>query len=239
MVLQPEDQEDVEELIKIEEKDQYIEIGGAVTFTEIVEGPLSNNLKGLIKAASLVGSPQIRNKGTVGGNICNGSPAADTVPPLMALDSILILGSKEGTREISLTDFYLDKGRVNLNDNEVLVKIRFKKPQDNQKLGFSKLGLRKALAISRICTSVFIEIEDDKVKTMAIANGSLGKHALREVEVEEFFVGKALDDITIEEGAELLSKVVEERLNGRSSMEYKKEAVKATFKEAVFHALQD
>ena len=90
----------------------------------------------------MVGSPQIRNKGTIGGNIANGSPAADSVPPLMALDSIVTLKSIDGIREISLEDYYLNP----IKEKELLINIRFKRPKDNQILTFAKLGLRKALS---------------------------------------------------------------------------------------------
>ena len=117
----------------------------------------------------MVGSPQIRNKGTIGGNIANGSPAADSVPPLMALDSIVTLLSIEGTREISLEDYYYDS----IKENELLVNVKFKKPKDNQVLTFAKLGLRKALAISRLTLSSYIEFEDKTIDSIRVASGAL------------------------------------------------------------------
>lgn len=230
----------IEEISYIKEDGEYIEIGAATTFTTIANSKeLGERLFGLKEAAHSVGSPQIRNKGTVGGNICNGSPAADTVPPLLALDAKATIKSKNASREVPVECLFLDKGKVDLRDDEVLVSLRFKKPKENHVLSFSKLGLRKALAISRICTSVFIEFEDkDICKDIRIANGSLGKHGVRERAVEEFFKGKKLTEDVIQEGAELMQKQVQERLAGRSTVGFKSVAVKGVFKEAIYNAIK-
>lgn len=231
----------LDEIIYMKENNENIEIGAATTFTEIGSNPLTDGgLKGLRDAANSVGSPQIRNGGTVGGNICNGSPAADTVPPLLALGAVAIIGSKNGNREVPLEEFFLDKGKVDLKDEELLLGVRFKKPLKGQGVSFSKLGLRKALAISRICTSVYLSLdENNKCDDIRVANGSLGRYAVREKEVEEFFKGKMINDELIEEGARLLQKEVEKRLAGRSTVEFKAEAVKGTFKEAMSKAISN
>ena len=230
----------VEEMSYIKEDGEYIEIGAATTFTAIADSDvLGERLNGLKEAAHSVGSPQIRNKGTVGGNICNGSPAADTVPPLLALDTVATLKSKNTVREVLVEDLFLDKGKVDIKADEVLVSLRFKKPNARQILSFSKLGLRKALAISRICTSVFIEFDEKNTcKDIRIANGSLGKHGIRERAVEEFFKGKKLTDEVIEQGVELMQNQVQERLSGRSTVGFKSVAVKGVLKDAIYSAMK-
>ncbi|RKD31665.1 FAD binding domain-containing protein [Thermohalobacter berrensis] len=232
---------DIEELHGIKKEGEFIEIKGATTFTEIVKSNLVNKqLIGLKEAAKSVGSPQIRNRGTIGGNICNGSPAADIVPPLLALDSTVLLKSKNKEREISLEELFLDKGKVNLKENELLYSVKFKKINKNQVLSFSKLGLRKALAISRLCISVFLELDKSKeCKRVKIADGALGKHGVRERKVEEFLLGKRLNEETIEEGAIILQEEISHRLQGRLSLPFKKEAVKGVFKSAISKALEN
>lgn len=229
----------LEEMSFIKVENDFVEIGAATTFTEIAESQVLNGrLVGLKEAAHSVGSPQIRNKGTIGGNICNGSPAADTVPPLLALDAVAVIKSKNGEREVLVEELFLDKGKVALEHNEILISVKFKNPSDNQVLSFSKLGLRKALAISRICTSVFIEFDEEKAcKEIRIANGSLGKFGAREREVEEFFKGKKLTEEVIEEGAKLMQGQVAERLAGRSTVEFKSAAVKGVLREALNNAI--
>ena len=229
----------IEEIKKIEEVDGYIEIGAGVTFTELVKSSrLDGNLKGLIQACHSVGSPQIRNKGTIGGNIANSSSAADSIPPLLCLDTTLVFESLGGAREVSLEDFYLDKEKSGLRDDELLTKIRFKKLNKNTRLSFSKIGLRKALAISRLSNSILLELEEGKVKHIAIGSGALGRYPLRERQIEDFLVGKKLTDENIDEALKLLKIELEKRLGGRSTFPYKKVAIESTFIEAMKEVIE-
>ncbi len=96
-------------------------IGSALSFTEVLENEtVKNDYPGLWQACKSVGAPQIRNKGTIGGNLANGSPAADSAPPLLALDAKLKLSSAKGSRMVALSDFYLDKGKTVLAADEVI-----------------------------------------------------------------------------------------------------------------------
>jgi carbon-monoxide dehydrogenase medium subunit/xanthine dehydrogenase FAD-binding subunit len=230
----------VEELKYIEEKDGFIEIGAATTFKEIQYHPyFSENMKGISKAASMVGSPQIRSSATIGGNICNGSPAADIVPPLLALDAVATIKCRRGTREINLEKFFVGKGKVDIDPYEMLTSVKFKALEKDSLLSFSKLGLRKALAISRICTSVMLQLDEDHTcKNIKIANGSLGEYGVREKEVEKFYINNKINEETISEGLELLRKSIDDRLHGRSSLPYKIEAVEGTFREAMKSAMK-
>jgi CO/xanthine dehydrogenase FAD-binding subunit len=223
----------IEELKQIQDINGFIEIGAAVTFTEIVESSFFvDNLYGLNKASRLVGSPQIRNKGTIGGNIANGSAAADAIPPLIALDSVLIIENEDGRREVKLEDYYRDG--IGIREDELLTKIRFKKPRKSQSLSFSKLGLRKALAISRISMANLMELDENgKILSVSMASGALGKYPLREVEVEEFLLGKVLDENTIGEALKVLQGAMDNRLGGRSTLPYKRVAVERMLREVM------
>ncbi len=226
----------VKELREVKDDGEYLTIGGGVTFTDIVESPVfDGNLYGFKKSCHMVGSPQIRNKGTVGGNIANGSSAADSVPPLMALDSEVILVSGSGERRIGLEDYYHDK----IRPDELLVGVRFKKPKKNEVVTFSKLGLRKALAISRLTLSSFIGFDGEgKVETVRIGSGALAKYPMREVEVEEYLMGKKLSDETIELAIGVLKDSMDERLKGRSTLPYKRVAISTILKEALDEAME-
>lgn len=223
----------LEELKEIKENAGVFEIGGAVTFTQIVDSDLfKGNLYGLNKSAREVGSPQIRNKGTLGGNIANGSSAADIVPPLIALDASIVLESKKGQREIKLVDYYEDPVRV--GDDELISKIYFYKPKENQVLSFSKLGLRKALAISRLTISALLELDDeDEIKTLRLASGALARFPMREKEVEDFFLGKKLCEENIEKAILVFQESLDRRLDGRSTLPYKRIAVERMLREAL------
>lgn len=226
----------IEELKIIEDDGEYITIGGGVTFTQIVENNLfENNLYGFQKACRMVGSPQIRNKGTIGGNIANGSSAADSIPPLICLDAIVTLESLGETREILLKDYYDDQ----IKEKELLTKIRFKKPRENQIITFSKLGLRKALAISRLTISSFIDFDDyGFIKDARVASGALGKYPMREIEVEEYLIGKEVNEKTIEGSIDTLKSSMDIRLKGRSTLPYKRTAIYTILRETLEAALE-
>ena len=229
---------DISEMKKIEEINEILKIGAVTTFASISKAPLfQTNLRGLAEAARSVGSPQIRNAATIGGNICNASPAADIIPPLLALDAIITIKGKAEEAAMSLEAFLLDKGKVKLESNQMLYNIAFEKPNANQSLGFAKLGLRKALAISRIAVAVFLEIEENHFKQIRVATGACGKLALREGAIEDFLNNKAITDQTIEEASELFKTQIEARLQGRNAAEYKAVAIKGVFIEALNKAL--
>lgn len=222
----------IKELRFIKEENGFIEIGAASTFTDIVKSEIfENNLYGFKKACKLVGSPQIRNKGTIGGNIINGSSAADSIPPLLCLEAVLVYRSKDSEREVSLEEFYTDKENKNIRQNELLTEIRFKRPEG--RLSFSKLGLRKALAIARISNSILLKVEEGKIVDAKVASGALGLYPLRERTVEDYLIGKSFDNEVKEEAFKLLQEAMRERLEGRSTFPYKKVAVEHTFKEAL------
>lgn len=221
----------IDEIKVIEEIGEYIVMGALASFTDVVESDLfKDNLKGFNKACRMVGSPQIRNKGTIGGNIANGAAAADAAPPLICLESTLVLESLNGKREISLEDYYSDPVR----EGEILTFISFKKPNEEKKLTFAKLGLRKALAISRLTNSALIELDKDKkISFVRIASGALAKTPVREYDVEEYLMGKMINDETIEGAIDTLKEAMERRLRGRSTLPYKSQAIRTTLREAL------
>lgn len=225
----------IPDISHIIERDGYIEMGGVTTFIQIAESKiLGRELMGLKKACSMVGSPQIRNRGTVGGNIINGSPAADSVPPLIALDSEITLASINGERTMKIEDYYLYKDELGIKNNEILTNIKFKALKNDEAITFSKLGLRKALAISRISMSIFLSLNEEKrCKDIRIVSGALGKFPMREREVEKVFVDKKIDEDLVCEGLKVLEGVLDNRLKGRPTLEYKRQAVKGLFIEAM------
>ncbi len=212
-----------------------VQIGAGTTFSEIEDHDLfEGRLKGLKEGAMEVGSPQIRNAGTIGGNICNASPAADTVPPLLALNAKVVLQSRQGLRSMTLEDFFLGKGKVDLGPGEFLYYIEFEQMTGEQGLGFEKLGPRKALAISKICTAVFIDLDKDLIlRDIRIANGSLGPNSLREREVEAVLKGKKLTEELKEKAQIKFKEVISLRLKGRSGVDFKEEAIRGIFKQAL------
>ncbi|MCC5912065.1 MAG: xanthine dehydrogenase family protein subunit M [Clostridiaceae bacterium] len=228
----------LEELKGIAFKGSYIEIGAATTFAEMMDHVITKEkTPALVKAARSIGSPQIRNTATIGGNICNASPAADMLPVLLALDASIILKDLEGEKTILLEQVLKGKGKIDIERNQLLSYVKFKAPVDGEGLSFEKLGFRKALAIAKIALGVFVEVENNKCKEIRIGSGAIHNRAIRESKIEDYFRGKILSDAVIEEGSELFQEEVRERLINRSSGEFKREAIKGIFTTAMKTAL--
>ena len=149
----------IEELRKIEEKNGTVSIGAAVTHSEIASSSLVKKYgKVLSDAASEIGSPQIRNLGTIGGNIVNASPAADTIPPLMVLNAMGRVVSREGEKEVPLSQLFKGPYETNLKPHELLVQITFQKLPPDMRSSFVRLARRDAMAIARMSVAIILQI---------------------------------------------------------------------------------
>jgi CO/xanthine dehydrogenase FAD-binding subunit len=149
-----------------------------------------------------MGSPQIRNQATVGGNIASASPCADTVPPLMAAGARLRLSSKDADREVSLEDFMQDAGRTIIRDHEVLTDIIVPKLSAGCRSHFVKVGRRKALAISVINLAGWAKKDSNGVlEDIKIVLGSVAPTAFRAKSAEAVLKGEVPTDSAIQEAA--------------------------------------
>lgn len=240
----------VNELNYIKEDDNYIRIGAGTTFTELSNNAIIlKNARALAQACSKVGSTQIRNLGTIGGNVVTGSACGDSVSALVALDAILVLQSPKGKRETTLTDFY-SPGQKSVCDgcyhnipgvakDEILVEIYFKKAQKNEYSAFRKLGKRKALAKSILTVGIVIEFDDDKkVKNGRISLGAVGKHPYCVTSAEKIIEGKKLTDETINNCLDEISNIVIANIGSRASCPFKKESVKGVAKEVFMSIIE-
>lgn len=229
----------IRDLRYIRVDEEYVAIGSASTFTDIIESPIIQRFfPGLAEAAMTVGSVQIQNRATIGGNICNASAAADSVPMLMALKAQCLLESIEGERIISIEEFIIDKAKVNLRVDEMLREIRVGIPIRYEGNSFEKLGRRKALAISLITCGVSVKLEDDIIKDIRIYTGCLGPKAIREREVENLLISSNLDSGIIDRGKDVLGDNVCRRLEGRWSGDYKSKAVKSLYYNGITRAIE-
>lgn len=211
------------------EDDGWFRLGSAVTFSELARSTvIRNQAPALAEAAAQVGSPQIRNAATLGGNIANGSPAADAVVPLLALNARLTLASIRGTREVMLEDLLgMGPGEVRLGSDELITQISFPKPNPGSRGVFVKLGRRNALAISRLSMAVVAKVTaNGLVEQVTVAVGAVGPHPFRLRTVEEMMVGCCYTPELRESVLQAISAEVGRSLGTRPSAPYKREAVK-------------
>ena len=229
----------IEELRKIEEKNGTISIGAAVTHSEISCSPLIKEYaKVLSDAASEIGSPQIRNLGTIGGNIINASPAGDTIPPLMVLRGVGRVISKKGEREAPLSQLFKGPYETSLKPHELLVQITFKKLSHDTRSSFLRLARRDAMAIARMSVAIVLRLEKNRIEEIRIAVGSVTPTPQRFSEVETFLKGKAPDGEILQKASLMLSETMIHQSGIRPSTSYKRPVVEALFVRAMREALE-
>ena len=209
------------------DEDGVIHLGAMVTHGQCAASKLIiEQAFPLARAAWEVGAPQIRNRGTVAGNLITASPANDTITPLMALGAQVVLRSIEGERTIPLAQFYTGVRRTVMHPDEVLVDIALPALKSNQKGTFIKLGLRRAQAISVVNAAVLLTMEDAQVASAVITLGSVAPTIIHTTAAEQFLVGKTLDSATIETAARLAMEASQPIDDIRGGKDYRQEMVR-------------
>lgn len=180
----------------ISETTTHWRIGARTTWTDVLRADLPPAFRALQLAAREVGGLQIQNSGTLAGNLCNASPAADGVPPLLVLDAAVELASATGTRTLMLEDFLAGPRATALAEHELLVAITVPISSAAGASGFLKLGARKYLVISIAMAAVRLVLRDARVETAAIAVGACSPVARRLRTIEERLTGQSLQSLT-------------------------------------------
>jgi CO/xanthine dehydrogenase FAD-binding subunit len=171
-------------------------IGALTTWTDVIEADLPALFDGLKRAAREVGGVQIQNRGTVAGNLCNASPAADGVPPLLALDAVVELASSRGRRELPLDRFILGNRRTARAPDEIVTAIRLPEPDGRASSAFVKLGARRYLVISIVMAAATVEwAGDGRVANARIAVGACSEVARRLPALEAALIGAPSDQL--------------------------------------------
>jgi CO/xanthine dehydrogenase FAD-binding subunit len=172
----------------------YFRIGGLTTWSEIIRTPLPRCFDALKSAAREVGGVQIQNRGTVAGNLCNASPAADGVPPLLALDAEVELVSNVGARRLPLADFIVGNRKTQRKADELLAVVFVPRALENAASTFVKLGARRYLVISISMVAVVVLVSDRRILEARVAVGSCSAMARRLHALESDLVGASVRD---------------------------------------------
>lgn len=170
-------------------------IGASTTWSDIVRADLPAAFDGLKAAAREVGALQIQNAGTIAGNICNASPAADGVPPLLCLDARVEIASASGTRELPLRDFILGPRKTALTPGEMVTALHVPAQGALARGAFQKLGARKYLVISIAMVCAVVEVSEGAIASARVAVGACSPVAQRLPDLERALTGCALADV--------------------------------------------
>ncbi|HET9221367.1 MAG TPA: FAD binding domain-containing protein [Roseiflexaceae bacterium] len=208
--------------IRLDERNQ-IHLGPLVTHNQVAGSPLCRERAfPLAKACWEVGAPQIRNRGTIAGNLATASPANDTIPPLWALGATITLQSTRGQRTLTFAKFFRGVRRTALEPDEMIVDIAFSAMADDQAGTFLKCGLRRAQAIAVANVAVVLSRAGDIVADARIALGSVAPTIIRADAAEGFLAGKTLEQDVIAQAGELAAQAARPIGDVRGSAAYRR-----------------
>ncbi|WP_044566080.1 xanthine dehydrogenase subunit XdhB [Anaerococcus provencensis] len=213
----------IDELRKIELlEDESIKIGALNTFTKIAEDPIiKERVPQLAKAVLTAGGPQLRNAATIGGNVCNAAPSADSAPCLFTLDAIVMIAGPQGQREVPITEFYISFGQVDLKEGEFVTGFRITKENYDSYLGYYyKYAMRNAMDIATSSCAVNVKLNDDlTIEEIKACYGVAASTPVRVYEAEKAYKRKELNDENIKGFSKLALKELSPRDSWRASKE--------------------
>ncbi|MFC2062215.1 FAD binding domain-containing protein [Elusimicrobiota bacterium] len=213
--------------------EEFLYIGALTTMAELAENDMViENAKTLSEAASIMGSPLIRNLATIGGNIANANPAGDTLPPLYALDAIVNVQKGAEKKEIPICELCTGPGDNVLECGEIITMIKIPVTEKGRSI-FLKLGPRKALAISKVSLAVWWQTERNATKDIRIAMGAVGPRCLRAKKTEEMMRGERLTAELLKEAVLSIQYEPTPITDFRSTEEYRREMIGVLFNRAI------
>jgi CO/xanthine dehydrogenase FAD-binding subunit len=221
----------VPEIRGIQEQEGHVWIGAAATHTEMMRSPLvASAAPALPAACAVIGGPQIRNRGTLGGNLANASPAADTVPPLFVADAIVEVASISARRDVPITEFFPGPRQSVLARDELILGVRVPR-RAGVRGAFLRLGQRQAQAISKVSIAVAIIFRDGRPDWVRVALGAVAPTVVRARETEKALMGGGWD--ALQRAKDAVRAEVRPIDDLRSTAEYRREMAAVLLERAV------
>jgi CO/xanthine dehydrogenase FAD-binding subunit len=226
----------IPDLRGIREEGDSLWIGAASTHTEMMESALvARHLPALPPACAVIGGPQIRNRGTLGGNLANASPAADTVPALYAADAVVETVSVSARREVPIADFFLGPRQTVLAPDELILGVRVPR-RAGVRGTFLRLGQRQAQAISKVSVAIGMTFRDGRPDWVRVALGSVGPTVIRALRAEQALMGGGWD--ALQKAKAAVREEVRPIDDLRSTREYRREMAAVLLERAVRSAAE-
>lgn len=200
-----------------------LRLGAAVSCIEVYESEvMRKHFPGLTEAAHLIGSLQIQNRASLGGNLCNGSPAADSTPALIALGAKARIADGKNTREVPVEDFVTSPGRTVLKPGEILIEFMIAAPKPHSADSYLRFIPRNEMDIAVVGVGTSLTLDGELVKAARIALGAVGPRPIFASKAGESLIGKTLDDAAIEAAAKIASDTATPIDDMRGTAEFRK-----------------
>lgn len=213
----------VDELRGIEDQGDVLRIGALTTYTQLIKSELiQRHTPSLVAASRTIGAIQIQNRGTIGGNIVNASPAGDSLPVLAAYDAEVELGSARGTRRVPFNQFYTGYRRSVLAPDELVLAVRLPKLKEGEVDFFGKVGTRRAQAISKTVMGAKACAVDRRINSISIAVGSVAPTVVRAFQTERLLNGAVITAELKEEARKTIAREINPITDLRSTEHYRR-----------------
>lgn len=233
----------LDNLKSIEEQKEFIKIGSLVTHDQLANSDLIRmKARGIAEAAYAVGSPQIRNVGTIGGNVITAQPAADVSIALLSFDARVIIMNKESIIDMPVEDTFLSPGHSSINPRAELVTHFLLRPTDYlEESCFFRLSRRKTLCLPTLNLALWIKLEKDfeTIADIRIAAGPVAKIPYRARKAEEYIIGEKVSEDLLNKAASIFSEEANPRNSLRGSSSYKKAMAGVLLKKAVCSTIEN
>lgn len=230
----------MEGLSGITEEHGALLVGARVPMAQVAAHPaVMQRFSALADGAGVVGSIQTRHMATIGGNVCNAAPSADTSPPLAVLDATLEVMGAAGEREIAIGDFWTGPGRTVLQPGELVTTIRLPRPGERSGSHYQRHTPRKVMDIAAVGTAVYLELDPEGTCTLArVALGAVAPTVIRAPQTEALLVGKRIDDATAAAAGAIAASEARPISDQRGSAEFRRHLVEVMTKQSVLRAAE-
>lgn len=213
----------VDELRGITDEGDSLRIGALTTYTQLIKSELiQNHAPALVAASRTIGAIQIQNRGTIGGNIVNASPAGDSLPVLAAYDVEIEIGSARGTRRVPFNEFYTGYRRSVLEADELVLAARLPKLRPEERDFFWKVGTRRAQAISKTVLAAKAMMRGNTIESISIGVGSVAPTVIRARKTEDLLTSSALTPELVERAREMIALEIAPITDLRSTEDYRR-----------------
>jgi carbon-monoxide dehydrogenase medium subunit len=232
----------IEQMNGISSSGEEISLGGGMTAADLAESAeLKKAMGALYRAAGGIGSPLIRNRATLGGNLVTARPAADLPPALMVYDADLVLKSSSGERTMAVAEFFKGPGETVIAQDEILTGVVAQSSPPLSGAGYVKLGVRQAMEIALVNIAVFMTLDKPEgvIKTARVAMGSVAPVPIRAPSAERVLIGEKPSETLFEKAGEAAAGDSKPITDFRASAEYKRQMIKVLTKRALNQALEE